>query len=184
MARSCATCHHLKRSEIARRLAAGEPTAQVARDYEINLSSLHRHRTNCLHLGSANAIKKEASRGAAAVALLPSKETLSGAYFDLRERIDHIVAQAQAEGSLAVAVSGLNSLRQTLNSLARLGGHVGLAGTQVNVAIRTTSISMLRRSSNHLLPSLTTSRRSERGSLEFWCGWMMKQKPKPQQLVG
>jgi hypothetical protein len=136
MARSCATCHHLKRSEIDRRLAAGEPTAQVARDYDINLSSLHRHRTNCLHLGSANAIKKEVARGTAAVALLPSKEILSGAYFDLRERIDQIVAQAQAEGSLAVAVSGLNSLRQTLDSMARLGGHVGPAGTQVNVAIQ------------------------------------------------
>jgi hypothetical protein len=136
MARSCATCHHLKRSEIDRRLAAGEPTAQVARDYEINLSSLHRHRTNCLNLGSANAIKKEVARGTAAVALLPSKETLSGAYFDLRDRIDQIVARAQAEGSLAVAVSGLNSLRQTLDSLARLGGHVGSGGAQVNVAIQ------------------------------------------------
>jgi hypothetical protein len=38
---------------------------------------------------------KEASRGTAAVALLPSKETLGGAYFDLRARIDEIVAQAE-----------------------------------------------------------------------------------------
>jgi len=136
MSRVCSTCQHLKRPEIDRRLAAGEPTAQVARDYEINLSSLHRHRVNCLKLGSANAIKKEAARGSAAVALLPSKETLGGAYLDLRNRIDAIVSQAQAEGSLAVAVSGLNSLRQTLDSLARLGGHIGPAGTQVNVAIQ------------------------------------------------
>jgi hypothetical protein len=79
---------------------------------------------------------KEAARGTAAVALLPSKENLSGAYLDLRNRIDQIVAQAQAEGSLAVAVSGLNSLRQTLDSLARLGGHIGSAAVQVNVAIQ------------------------------------------------
>jgi hypothetical protein len=117
-------------------LAAGEPTAQVARDYEINLSSLHRHRTNCLRLGSANAIKKEVARGSAAVALLPDRETLGGAYLELRNRIDQIVSQAQAEGSLAIAVSGLNSLRQTLDSLARLGGHVGSGGAQVNVAIQ------------------------------------------------
>jgi hypothetical protein len=58
----------------------------VARDYEINPSSLHRHRVNCLRLGSANAIKKEAARGSAAVALLPSKETLSGAFSDLAGR--------------------------------------------------------------------------------------------------
>jgi hypothetical protein len=136
MARACTTCLHLKRPEIDRRLAAGEPAAQVARDYGLNPSSLHRHRVNCLKLGSASTIKKEVARGSAAVALLPSKEILSGAYFDLRDRIDQIVAQAQAEGSLAVAVSGLNSLRQTLDSLARLGGHVGSGGAQVNVAIQ------------------------------------------------
>ena len=45
------------------------------------------------------------------------------------------MAQAQAEGSLAVAVSGLNSLRQTLDSLARLAGHT--AAAQVNVAVQT-----------------------------------------------
>jgi hypothetical protein len=136
MARICTTCQHLKRAEIDRRLAAGEPTRQIARDYDLNPSSLHRHRANCLGLGSANAIKKEAARGTAAVALLPSKETLSGHYLGLCDRIDQIVARAQAEGSLAVAVSGLNGLRQTLDSLARLGGHVGPAGAQVNVAIQ------------------------------------------------
>jgi hypothetical protein len=31
---------------------------------------------------------------------------LSGAYFALRARIDQIVAQAQAEGWLSVAISG------------------------------------------------------------------------------
>ena len=84
MSRSCRTCQHLKRSEIDRRLAAGEPSAQVARDYELNASSLHRHRANCLKLGSSNAIMKDAARGSAAIALLPSKEALSDAYFELR----------------------------------------------------------------------------------------------------
>jgi hypothetical protein len=137
MSRSCRTCQHLKHAEIDRRLAAGEPSAQVAHDYELNPSSLHRHRANCLKLGSSNAIMKEAARGSAAVALLPSKETLSGAYFALRARIDQIVAQAEQQGSLAVAVSGLNSLRQTLDSLARLAGHDRAPSPQVNVAVQT-----------------------------------------------
>jgi hypothetical protein len=135
VSRKCSTCQHIKRAEIDRRLAAGEPGSQVASDYGLNPSSLHRHRSNCLKLSSSNAIMKDAARGTAAVALLPSKETLGGAYFELRERIDQIVAQAQAEGSLSVAVSGLNSLRQTLDSLARLAGH-DRAGTQVNVAVQ------------------------------------------------
>jgi hypothetical protein len=135
MSRSCRTCQHLKRPEIDRRLAAGEPSAQIARDYDLNLSSLHRHRLNCLKLASSNTIMEDAARGSAAVALLPSNETLSGTYFDLRTRIDQFVAQAEQQGSIAVAVSGLNSIRQTLDSPARLAGHT--SGAQVNVAVQT-----------------------------------------------
>jgi carbon monoxide dehydrogenase subunit G len=136
MSRPCATCQHLKRPEIDRLLAAGEPSAQVARDHDLNPSSLHRHRVNCLKLASSNAVMKDVARGDAAVALLPSKEALSTAYFDLRARIDQIVDQAEKQGSLTVAISGLNSIRQTLDSLSRLAGH-DRAGTQVNVAVQT-----------------------------------------------
>jgi hypothetical protein len=132
--RSCNTCQHLKRPEIDRRLAGGEPLTRIAQDYQLTPSSLYRHRTNCLKLRSSNAIVKDAARGSAAIALLPTKETLSGAYLELRNRIDQIVTQAEQQGSLAVAVSGLNSLRQTLDSLARLAGH---DGPQVNVSVRT-----------------------------------------------
>jgi hypothetical protein len=137
MSRNCTTCQSVKRPEIDRRLASGEPAAQVARDYNLNLSSLYRHKANCLKLASSNQIMKDAARGSAAVALLPSKETLGGAYFELRTRIDEIVAQAQKQGSLNVAISGLNSIRQTLDSLARLAGHLQPASTQVNVAVQT-----------------------------------------------
>ena len=136
MARKCGTCQHIKRAEIDRRMATGEPGGQIARDYDLNPSSLHRHRTNCLGLGSSNAIMKEVSRGTAAVACLPSKEDLSTAYFDLRSRIDQIVTQAEQQGSLQVALSGLNSIRHMLDSLSRLSGF-DRQGTQVNVAVLT-----------------------------------------------
>jgi transposase-like protein len=126
----------VKRAEIDRRLAAGEPASQVARDYDLNPSSLYRHRANCLKLGSSNAIMKDVARGTAAVALLPSKETLSGAFTDLASQIDGIIAQAKADGSFKLALSGLNSLRQTLEAHARLAGHIGPAGAHVNVAIQ------------------------------------------------
>jgi hypothetical protein len=137
MARVCTSCQSIKRPEIDRRLASGEPVAQVARAYDLKPSSLHRHKSNCLKLASSNQIMKDAAQGSAAVALLPSKENLSGAYFELRSRIDQIVAQAQEQGSLKVAISGLNSIRQTLDSLARLAGHLQPASTQVNVAVQT-----------------------------------------------
>jgi hypothetical protein len=137
MSRSCTSCQHLKRSEIDRRLAEGEPTAQVALAYDLNPSSLHRHRKNCLRLAPSNEIKKEAARGTAAATLLPSKEILNGSYSGVITRIDEIVAQAQAKGSLAIALGGLKAVRQTLDSQARLAGHTQAGGTQVNVAMQT-----------------------------------------------
>src|SRR6185312_11305680 len=111
MSRKCITCQHTKRAEIDRRLAAGEPGSQIARDYGLNASSLQRHRVNCLRLPSSNAIMKEVARGTAAVTCLPSKDELNRAYFELQARIDQIVVQAEQQGSLAVAISGLNSIR-------------------------------------------------------------------------
>jgi carbon monoxide dehydrogenase subunit G len=137
MSRACTICQNPQRADIDRRLAGGEPTARIARDAGVSLPSLYRHRLNCLGLGSSNEIMKEIARGSAAIALLPSKENLSHAYSDLQTRIDKIVAQAQQQGSLQVALSGLNSIRATLDSLARLAGHLQPAGAQVNVAVQT-----------------------------------------------
>src|ERR1700747_105910 len=134
MTRKCSTCQHIKRAEVDRRLAAGEPGNQIARDYELNPSSLHRHRVNCLGLSSSNAI---IARGTAAITCLPSKDDLNNAYFELRARIDQIVSQAEEQGSLAVAISGLNSIRHTLDSLTRLAGYDRPIGPQVNVAVQT-----------------------------------------------
>jgi hypothetical protein len=54
----------------------------------------------------------------------------------LRAQIDEIVAQARAEGSLQIALKGLNSVRHTLDSLSRLSGF-DRQGPQVNVAVQT-----------------------------------------------
>jgi hypothetical protein len=136
MSRKCSTCQHVKRAEIDRRLAAGEPGSQIAGDYRLNPSSLHRHRKNCLGLAASNAIMKEVARGTAAAVCLPTKEDLNSAYFDLLAQIDEVVAQAKAEGSLQTALNGLNSIRHTLDSLSRLSGF-DRQGTQINVAVQT-----------------------------------------------
>jgi hypothetical protein len=77
---------------------------------------------------------KETARGTAALACLPSKEALNNGYLELQERIDQIVTQAEQQGSLAVAIAGLNSIRHTLDSLTRLAGY---DRPQVNVAVQT-----------------------------------------------
>ena len=80
---------------------------------------------------------KETARGTAALACLPSKEALNNGYLELQERIDQIVTQAEQQGSLAIAIAGLNSIRHTLDSLMRLAGYDRPIGAQVNVAVQT-----------------------------------------------
>jgi hypothetical protein len=100
-----------------------EPTARLARDYEVSASSLYRHRRYCLKLDSSRDIKHEAARGSAALELLPGREAVSGQYLQLCERIDQIVQQAHSQNSLTVALNGLNSIKRTLDSVSRLAGH-------------------------------------------------------------
>ena len=136
MPRPCKTCQHINRPDIDRKIAAGLPTTQIAREFGINQASLHRHRTNCVGLKSASALMKEASRGTVALASLPSRSELGQAYGSLCSRIDEIVEQARGAGSLAVALQGLNAIRQSLDSLSRLSGHDTVAsGEKFTVTI-------------------------------------------------
>jgi hypothetical protein len=126
--RNCKTCQHLKRPEIDRRLAAGEASTAVARDHDLTVSSVHRHRTNCLKLASSNQIKKEAARGSAAVTLLPSRETLSGAYLES-------AGDNQAIRIICVLRShGPSVLRSAMNSPCRCAA--GAIGSCIKLAMR------------------------------------------------
>jgi hypothetical protein len=49
-----------------------------------------------------------------------------------------IVDQAQAGGSLAIALQGLNALRQSLDSVARIAGHDRRVTQQVTVDLSVT----------------------------------------------
>ncbi|HZZ26151.1 MAG TPA: hypothetical protein VFE60_27960 [Roseiarcus sp.] len=67
-----------------------------------------------------------------ALASLPSAAEVNQAYASITSRIDAIAGKAEAEGSLAVALMGLRELRVTVESQARLAGHIG-SGAQVQV---------------------------------------------------
>ena len=77
MPRKCNTCQHVKRAEIDRRLAAGEPGNHIAHDYDLNPSSLASASGQLPGAPSSNAIMKEVARGTAALACLPSKDDLT-----------------------------------------------------------------------------------------------------------
>src|ERR1700736_96099 len=102
MSRPCVTLQHIHLAEINRRLAVGEPQAHIAAVYGINPASLYRHRVKCAALPPTAAVTQAATRGTVALASLPSRDEIGSAYDALRVRIDQIVAQAEAQGSLAV----------------------------------------------------------------------------------
>ena len=136
MARTCTICSHPRRAEIDRRLTKGETPLQLAADFSVPKTTLYRHKKECAGLtNDAREKQIEAARGTVALASLPSRDELGGMYRNLGDRIDGIVAQAEKAGSLAVAVQGLNSLRQTFDSMSRLAGHDVPAPAQVTLNV-------------------------------------------------
>jgi hypothetical protein len=108
--------------------------------YGLSKGAVHRHKINCAglsHVATKNVrdAQKEASRGTVALASLPSRDEMGVHYATLGQRIDGIVSAAEKSGSLAIAVQGLNALRQNLDSLSKLAGHTGGA-PQVNVGVQ------------------------------------------------
>jgi len=142
MARPCTVCMHPRRAEIDRALVKGATERAIMEGFGLTKGAVHRHKLNCAGLApvgtkQAREAQIEASRGTVALATLPSREEMGAHYATLGDRIDGIVKSAEQSGSLAVAVQGLNTLRQTFDSMSRLAGHTG-PNTQVNVGIQVT----------------------------------------------
>ena len=135
MSRPCSICAHIHRGDIDRRLSTGEPARAVARAYGVAPSNVQRHRRTCAGIAPQAAVARQATRANVALASLPSREELGSAYCALAGRIDEIVIDAKAQGSRAIAIQGLNSLRQNLDSLSRIAGHDQPAPPQVNVVV-------------------------------------------------
>jgi hypothetical protein len=140
MARLCTVCTNARRAEIDRALVKGATERALATEFGLSKGAIHRHKLQCAGLAPVGTKKvreaqREISQGTVALALLPTRDQLGSRYEMLGERIDAIISAAQKAGSLAVAVQGLNSLRQNWDSLAKLAGHVGGA-PQVNVGVQ------------------------------------------------
>ena len=139
--RPCTVCNHPRRAEIDRALTKGERSERaLAAEFGVPKTSLHRHKVECAGLKakdvqSLREAQKEISRGTVALASLPSRDELGSMYLALGQRIDGIVDAATRQGSLAVAINGLNALRGTLDSLGKLAGHT-YAPPQVHIGIK------------------------------------------------
>ena len=65
-----------------------------------------------------------AAKAFSALAGLPSRDELGVGLASVTNRIDAIVRQCEANGSAALAISGLREIRATLMAQAQLAGHV------------------------------------------------------------
>jgi hypothetical protein len=132
MARPCSVCRHPQLPEITVDIADGANDVAIAKRYGLGRSAMQRHRQ---HLGAPNSMAAAERKSAAfqALASLPSAAEVNQAYASITSRIDAIAGKAEAEGSLAVALVGLRELRVTVESQARLAGHIGSGGATVAV---------------------------------------------------
>jgi hypothetical protein len=138
MARSCETCQHPNRVDIDRRCAAGESSRHVAAAYGLSHVSLCRHRRNHAKIPTANQVKQEAVNGTIALATMPGVEEFGARYASMADRLDRLIAQAEADGKTTVAIAGLRELRATLDSHSRLAGHDRSGNTTVTVNVAVT----------------------------------------------
>ena len=124
-------------------MANGVSDVAIAKRYGLARSSVQRHRTHvggpAAELGSRAPSEPSTPSNAASLPgarLSPSADEVGAAYSSIGARIDAIAAKAEQEGSLAVALVGLQELRSTVTAQAQLAGHVGSgAAVQVNTQV-------------------------------------------------
>ena len=121
MGRHCQVCTHAAIHRINRELLGGAKLQPTAIHYGIPLTSLHRHRTQCLGLSKADTAVSVPSR-LAGMARLPKADEMSDLYGNLRDKLTEIVTDARARGQSMIAVTAIDKIRLNLDSVSRLAG--------------------------------------------------------------
>jgi hypothetical protein len=122
MGRHCQVCTHAAIHRINRELLGGAKLQPTAIHYGIPLTSLHRHRTQCLGLSKADTAVSAPSRLAGIKARLPKADEMSDLYGNLRDELTEIVTDARSRGQSMVAVTAIDKIRLNLDSVSRLTG--------------------------------------------------------------
>jgi hypothetical protein len=125
MPRICTICTHPKRSEIDRRLLAGEPVRAIVRaiagHVPISKTSLQRHQE---HVSEAISKSQEAVEIAHGDALASDLQQLAS-------EARRLQAKAEADGDTRTAIAALRELTRLIELRARVAGE--LKDRQVNL---------------------------------------------------
>ncbi len=97
MGRHCQVCTHDHAAihRINRELLGGAKLQPTALHYGVPLTSLHRHRTQCLGLTKADTAISAPSKLAGITAKLPDADKMGDLYSSLRDELAEIVTDCQ-----------------------------------------------------------------------------------------
>lgn len=155
----CRVCSSGHRKEIdAALLDETTSLRDITAKFGIARSTLHNHKKRCMgaptvpdtatrtRLDNEKREKLAAtSRVAYLESTLPSREEIGDRLGGIADRLEEISSACQEEGSMALSIGALDKMRASLDSIARLAGHVGTGAavqvnTQVNVSISAADI--------------------------------------------
>src|SRR5690606_14632570 len=115
MPRRCTVCGHEKVEEINRLLLEGVSLRDLAGQYSISKTALHRHKKD--HL-PAKLVKAQEAREIA------KADSLLDQVIELRDKALSILDKAEQAGDLRTALQGVREAKGCLELLARLQGEL------------------------------------------------------------
>ncbi|MCH7584920.1 MAG: hypothetical protein IH941_07150 [Acidobacteria bacterium] len=115
MPRSCTVCGHAKRNIIDDALVSGTSLRNVAEQFRLKVTSLHRHKHS--HVPATLAKAHEAREVAAADSLLDRLEQLTG-------EARRVKTKAERAGDLRTALAAIRELVRMVELLAKLRGEL------------------------------------------------------------
>lgn len=132
MPQTCSVCKHEDLESINQALLANESLRNIAEQFPLSTTALHRHKKS--HLPAALVKAQEAQEVSRADSLLDQLRHLQGKALSLLE-------QAETAGDLRAALQGVREAKGCLELLAKLQGDLQ-EGTIINILVSPAWVSL------------------------------------------
>lgn len=136
MAQLCSICTHPQRAEIDQAILAGTPLRNIAKQYSVSATALHRHKKNS-HIEQQLVKAEEAKEIATADQLLAD-------LVSAKERLEALGRRAETAGDLKAAIAAVRESVRIIEITAKMLGELKGDGTTVNVNIIETQFNDFR----------------------------------------
>ena len=103
-------------------MIAGATLQSVAKKYDVAVTSLQRHRIQCLGITRAADAVNVSAKLADIRAKLPKADEIGDFYAALRAQLAEIADDALSKGQAMMAVTAIDKIRLNLDSVSRIAG--------------------------------------------------------------